>query len=577
MKSENFKKLLSLAAFAALATLVIWAFYFSPCENARAEFAINSARRLAKACLCAAWLTLFLAWISRIRWQIGGIILSVLFLVSAFFTFVGNVFKLPYSYGLLVDSLQTNWQEASGFVSVSSVAFFVMFFVSMFVLAFLLGKIRLAFPRQKIFLLGVPVFLFAIFAFPIARACVFPIFRIDQVVRDTVLFYETDAAVLKHLSEMESAGTRAERASGAAETSPLVVLHIGESVRADHAPFNGYSRNTMPRVQKEFSRGNVVSFPKCVSFSISTRLSVLGILTPATIEDHDFSYGSFIPALNACGIATAGYFSSLPQGGGYYDSALQIATKMLAEKNFFPKTSDFAMADFAAAIDSAETQNFFLYYGEGAHVPATNYNREKYDVFRPSARDYAENISRLNAYDNCIFATDDFVGNAIDAMREKDAVYIYVADHGDMLGEDEYWARNPQCYRREEMRHVLFFVWCSDKFKKLHPEKYKTLLENRKRLEAVSHDFIYHSVLSLYGIKTPQYAEKFDLFSPRAETFPGELPERTEFGEMYFNGVSAKWNKGNPADADATARRLKDREKRLARKRAENENPENSR
>lgn len=56
----------------------------------------------------------------------------------------------------------------------------------------------------------------------------------------------------------------------------VVVFHMGESVRADHLPLNGYHRNTMPLLSRE---PNVVSFPHATSFGIVTRISAIGMFT----------------------------------------------------------------------------------------------------------------------------------------------------------------------------------------------------------------------------------------------------------------------------------------------------------
>lgn len=55
---------------------------------------------------------------------------------------------------------------------------------------------------------------------------------------------------------------------------------MGESVRADHLPLNGYHRNTMPRLSRE---SNIVSFPHATSFGIVTRISAIGMFTDAEL------------------------------------------------------------------------------------------------------------------------------------------------------------------------------------------------------------------------------------------------------------------------------------------------------
>ena len=572
MKKTIFRftqKLIPWVLLAGIALNVIWLFYFSPPDETHPEFALNKFARWIKLAICLGWTTLLFAWLAHLRTWVSGILLCLIFFMSAFFAFVGFKFKLGYSYGLMADIAQTHWQEAVGFISVPAVLAVIGFVAAMFALAFLLRKIRPTFPSRKVIVWGVPVILVVLAFLPKISFGVFPSYRILTPIRDVKLFVENDVVILQELSKIESQETETTRVPDSEKTAPLVFLHIGESVRADHAPFNGYARNTMPHMQKEFENGNLISFPKCVSFSTSTRLSVLGILTPATVLDPVMRHGSFISALNQNEITTSGFFSKMAAGGNYYDSALMQITRNLSEKTFSMEASDSLFVPVREKIAQASGQNFVLYYGEGAHVPATAYNRDRYEIFKPAAKDYAEDETRVNSYDNCIVATDDFCGNAIDALRDKNAVYIYVADHGDMLGEDDYWSRCAPCYRRKETRHVLFFIWCSEKFKQENPEKYRALVENSKRLGIVSHDFIYHTVLSFYGIRTPYYDARCDLLSPDAVPFPQELPDNEEFGPLRFENAAIRWQ-GTPDDRAVGEERLREREARRAKKSAGN-------
>ncbi len=250
----------------------------------------------------------------------------------------------------------------------------------------------------------------------------------------------------------------------------------------------------------------------------------------------------------------------MPAGGNYYDSALTSLTNEISEKFFTKKRSDTILGNVKKALENEHGNAFFFYYGEGSHVPAVRYNRDKYSVFVPAAAEFVENETRINAYDNCLVATDDFVANAIEALKDKNAVYIYVSDHGEMLGEDNFWSRNPLCYRRKELRHVLFFVWASKKFQSENAELWANLKENRARLGVISHDFVYHSILNLAGIRNEFYDETNDLFSKNALPFLTEMPAATEFGVLRFeNGI--EW-KDLPKDASKAEKQRRSREAR---------------
>ena len=575
MKKTIFRftqKLIPWVLLAGIALNVIWLFYFSPPDETHPEFALNKFARWIKLAICVGWVTLLFAWLAHLRTWVSGILLCLIFFMSAFFAFVGFKFKLGYSYGLMADIAQTHWQEAVGFISVPAVLAVIGFVAAMFALAFLLRKIRPTFPSRKIIVWGVPVILVVLVFLPKISGGVFPSYRILTPIRDVKLFVENDVVILQELSKIESQETETTRVPDSEKTAPLVFLHIGESVRADHASFNGYARNTMPRMQKEFENGNLISFPKCVSFDKHTRNCVLGIFTPATVLDTTIRHGGFVSVLNRNKIKSCGFFSRMrsPNGKDKNDTPLMKMTKNLNEKIYSEKQSDTLLLPVRERLCIADDENFFFYYGEGAHTPATFFNREKYDIFKPSAKFASDSDERrVNAYDNCIVAVDDFCGNAIDALRDKNAVYIYISDHGEMLGEDGFWVRPEECFRRKETRHVLFFIWCSEKFKQENPEKYRALVENSKRLGIVSHDFIYHTVLSFYGIRTPYYDARCDLLSPDAVPFPQELPDNEEFGPLRFENAAIRWQ-GTPDDRAIGEERLREREARRAKKSAGN-------
>ncbi len=373
------------------------------------------------------------------------------------------------------------------------------------------------------------------------RYAILPIRHIKYLVKNLSLYYRNDAVILQELVRLEEREMQEINRTEKRTSSPIVFLHIGESVRADHASFNGYTRETMPHVQKEFDAGNLISFPKCVSFSTETRLSTLGILTPAKVLDPVMRHGSFIPHLNANGIDTIGFYSFMPQNGGYYDSALLKITRKLNERVFSEDYSDSLHEKVSSHISKLEGNAFCLYYGEGAHIPATAYNHTKYAIFQPDTTKYEENDRRINAYDNSLIATDAFIGNALEALSDKNAVYMYVSDHGEMLGEDGYWSRNPACYRYKEMRHVLAFIWASPRFQKEHSTLWEQLKKNHECLKVISHDVFYHSILSLFNIRNDFYDSSCDLFAKEAKPFPVEIPDATEFGPLRLERFEMNW------------------------------------
>ncbi len=465
------------------------------------------------------------------------------FFPLAFSFCLKKFYGTEFDYDFIVDCLNTDKNEVLSYLSASTVCPLVMFVAVMFGGAFFLGKIPLSFPRKRMHASILGAILLILVCFKSVGFFVTPSGIMFSAPRAAINYLSRDKKIVDLLVQCERQKQDFERVPeeiSKTKSPPLVVLHIGESARADHASFNGYERNTTPNLLREQQSGNLLSFPKCVSFAHKTPMSVRGILSPSTVLDNAFRHPTFIPVLNQNGVETFGLFSSSSDGGFYQTatfltfSALQnfISTEKFAD-DLLPQIAE----KFAEIKNAPPKERFFLYYGEGSHIPFERYNHEKFSVFKPSVfkptvfLGLKTSQTSINKYDNTFVAMDDFCSNFLNLIRNENAVYIFVGDHGEMLGENGIWGRP---FKEEGVRHVLFFVWCSEKFKTENPAIWKTLVENQRRLEIISHDFVYNSILHLFSLKTPFYDEKSDLFSESAEAFPTEMPEAESFGPFRF-------------------------------------------
>ncbi len=483
------------------------------------------------------WFVLFFAVLRKVPLWVRGLVFTLFFLPCAFSAYLKINYGMDLDYGFIMDCANTHAEEVASYFSFGAIFIFLAFVAAMFVVVWVVGKIPAKLSHGRI-VAAILVLVVPLGAARLdVRLSIPPVFIALSSINYAWKYHTGDAAAFELLANLENTPQEVSRVP--AEIShvnsvPIVVLHIGETARADHAPFNGYARNTMPNLLREYEAGNLVSFPICVSFSTKTVLSMRGILSPSTVLDNAFRHPTFIPALNQSGIATCGFFSSHEMKDEHDEGIAKICSS-LEEKISTTELAGMLLPkirETLAAKESApEQRQFYLYYGEGSHTPYIWYDFYKHAVFKPNGKLKFSTECAPDNYDNTFVATDEFCGGFIDALRDKNAVYIFVGDHGDMLGEDGLWGRP---YRRPETRHVLFFVWASDKFKAENPELWAALARNNKRLATVSHDFVYNSVLHLFSLKTPYYDERADLFSENAEPFPTEMPDAKQFGPLRF-------------------------------------------
>lgn len=75
----------------------------------------------------------------------------------------------------------------------------------------------------------------------------------------------------------------------------------------------------------------------------------------------------------------------------------------------------------------------------------------------------------MNAYDNTILYTDDFLHRAIGLLKafpETATMLMYISDHGESLGEyGLYLHGTPYSIAPDVQKDVPFLVWMSDAFK----------------------------------------------------------------------------------------------------------------
>ena len=132
-------------------------------------------------------------------------------------------------------------------------------------------------------------------------------------------------------------------------------------------------------------------------------------------------------------------------------------------------------------------------------------NEDRYDVFHPCNRGWFapsredDDERTVNDYDNCIVALDTFFAKLMDGLRDKNAVVLYVSDHGQFLGEGGRYMHGGD-WESELLRHVASFIWFSDEYERRHPELVAEMKSVKDKL--LVHGQIYATVLRLCGIES---------------------------------------------------------------------------
>lgn len=87
----------------------------------------------------------------------------------------------------------------------------------------------------------------------------------------------------------------------------------------------------------------------------------------------------------------------------------------------------------------------------------------------------------------------------MDRLKDRNALLLYVSDHGTELGEHGVFTTTPMS--GEAVMQVPLLVWMTDDFKRRNPDR-AAALPHRKH-SPISHDWVFHSLLDCAGLVSP--------------------------------------------------------------------------
>jgi len=297
--------------------------------------------------------------------------------------------------------------------------------------------------------------------------------------------------------------------------SLIVVLILGESARSDHFSLNGYERNTNQLLSK---RNNIYSFPNVFSEYTHTVRSLPHILTRADSvnENRAFSEKSFISLFNKSGYRTE-WISNQDPADSYVYFMNECDTIIYAnpEKNVY-NYSNWYDTDLNPFVEKSLLKNYknnlLILHSIGSHWYYNNHYPKEFEIYTPvtQSRIITKNVKEeiVNSYDNTILMTDFFIDQLIDILYDKNALLIYISDHGECLGEDGLWLHASD---HATLKNPASLVWMSDKYIKMYPDKKVALEENQNKRWRT--DFVFHSILSGANIPSISIHKDLDIFS----------------------------------------------------------------
>ena len=315
-----------------------------------------------------------------------------------------------------------------------------------------------------------------------------------------------------------------------------VVLIIGESYNKYHSSLYGYYLNTTPALCEQQQRGNLFVFTDAISPYNMTTLAVKNMLSTNSISLHQ-SWNEFplvMSIFRHAGFDVAMWdnqksensvlFSDFSNNSLFYNKKMTASTYHHLNKG--PFDYDQQLVDTALTVKRNPGSTFTVFHLMGQHtLPLWRYpENDKNAVFtadsiqRADLNDYERQY--IAEYDNATRYNDFVIGNIIQYYSQRNAVILYLSDHGDEVYDyrDVVGRTHEPVKQKQALKYqyeIPMILWCSDQFMNTHP----TIMENVRRavLRPFSSDNIPQLLMGLSGIHSSFYEPKKDVLSNQYE------------------------------------------------------------
>jgi glucan phosphoethanolaminetransferase (alkaline phosphatase superfamily) len=299
------------------------------------------------------------------------------------------------------------------------------------------------------------------------------------------------------------------------DDAPDLIFILGESLRADHVSMNGYKRETFPRLSRDTA---LISLPNITTVPYYTHTSVPHILTRADSIHPDLAYDeqSFITLFKKAHYTTS-WLSNQDNVNTYAYFIHEADTVVYANAARTPYSYDkWTDMDLLPELDKAlsaapKQPKLVVLHSVGSHWWYPAHYPDSLARFKPEVNSkVVSELSRqqmINSYDNTILATDLFLSGVINRLQHRNAVMIFISDHGEALGEDGRYLHGEDY---PELHNPAMFVWYSNSWAQANPEKVAALKANR--LRCASTDMLFHSALDAVSLKTDVLDKSLSIF-----------------------------------------------------------------
>ena len=335
---------------------------------------------------------------------------------------------------------------------------------------------------------------------------------------------------------------------------PNIVLVIGESYNKYHSQLYGYQMPTTPMQKALAEEGSLVAFTDVVSpwnltsFVFKNMLSLHAVGDSGEWCDKPLFPEVFRKAGYHVTFITNQFQSQANEAvydfsGGFFLNNPDLSKKQFDTRNTQLHTFDEGVLnEYDQLAKENGEHNLIILHLMGSHLmyksryPQRTRKHLKASMYKRPELTVKQRLI-LADYDNSVRYNDSIVTAVTQKFLDKDAVVIYMSDHGEEIFDDEpyMYGRNHSGnidYRlaRNEME-IPFWIWGSPQYIENHPYGWLAI-QNAKNRPMMT-DVLPHLLLFLGGISTPDYRPEYNVISPEYnEKRPRILKNETDYNSL---------------------------------------------
>ena len=302
----------------------------------------------------------------------------------------------------------------------------------------------------------------------------------------------------------------------------LLVLVVGETVRAQNWGLNGYERQTTP----ELARQDVVNFSDTHACGSSTEVSLPCMFSPYGRHDYDEdrirAHQSLLHVLQRVGVDVLWRDNQSGCKGVCRDLAFESVANA-ADPTLCDGLRCFdeiLLKDLPTQADAGAGDKLVVLHMLGNHGPSYFQRYPPgFKRFLPACETselgHCPRGEIVNAYDNAVLYTDHVLAQAIARLRKVDGfdtALLYLSDHGESLGENGLYLHGmPYAIAPQQQLRVPMLMWFSPRF--VAAEGLDLPCLKNRALLPTSHDNLFSTVLGLFDVQTSERVPGRDLLA----------------------------------------------------------------